>query len=678
MPRATRPAASDALARRLAERAGDWVLPFWLERQTDPGGPDATPAVERVANVTHRERIPVGTLGSAHVATVDPRGLVTPHPGGWSLDWWVGADDRWHVPCREVAVRQSRLEGAPVVETAMRVPGGDVVHRAWAFNDAAVGDVLAVEVENATRVPVALALSVRPYGPDGAVAVGSIEVREDRLLVDGRLAAWLPRPAARLAGGSWSDGDAAQVVLAGDAPAATQLTVRCDDGLAQVAMVVPLAHTATVRLLLPLDVVDPSGPGPTAVPPPDAVARGWRTHADRGTRVEIPDAEVAATFAAARADLLLASTGRSLSAPAGTRTTATVVRALDRCGLHDEADAIVASLPDGQGPGGRLGGADPDPTATGAALAAAGWHWQLGRDDALLDAVAGQVAAGAHHRPASGRFGRRSADQPDPATTAWLALGSRLAAVALDGVGQADAAAEIRRRAADLTVDAATLPVADAVVLAALGAVDGPPSATDVLDVHDGAVVARTFGAALSPELTARRAQVALRRGDRAAREHLRWLVDAAGPRRGWPELVHPRSGGGAAGAGWSVGATAAVVDLVLDLFAVAVDDGLLLCPVLPDAWLGAGFEVHGLPTDHGRLSYAVRWHGERPALLWELERHADGPVTLRSPGLDPDWSTTEVRGEALLAVPPHVEVPATAPAAEPVDPGPAEGQSFG
>jgi hypothetical protein len=71
----------------------------------------------------------------------------------------------------------------------------------------------------------------------------------------------------------------------------------------------------------------------------------------------------------------------------------------------------------------------------------------------------------------------------------------------------------------------------------------------------------------------------------------------------------------------------------------------------VPDAWLGQGWELHDAPTSAGRLSYAVRWHGERPALLWHLEPHPGGPPPrLTAPGLDPSWSTTEVKGEALLA----------------------------
>ena len=81
----------------------------------------------------------------------------------------------------------------------------------------------------------------------------------------------------------------------------------------------------------------------------------------------------------------------------------------------------------------------------------------------------------------------------------------------------------------------------------------------------------------------------------------------------------------------------------------------LALCGLLPPEWRGQGIEVHDAPTDHGHLSYAVRWHGERPALLWELEPHQGcDPVVLVAPGLDPDWSCSEPRGEALLGAVTH------------------------
>ena len=65
----------------------------------------------------------------------------------------------------------------------------------------------------------------------------------------------------------------------------------------------------------------------------------------------------------------------------------------------------------------------------------------------------------------------------------------------------------------------------------------------------------------------------------------------------------------------------------------------------LPPTWLGANFEVHGLPTSaRSTLSYALRWHGDRPALLWEQSR---SPVTLTATAIDPAWSSDAPSGEA-------------------------------
>jgi hypothetical protein len=99
--------------------------------------------------------------------------------------------------------------------------------------------------------------------------------------------------------------------------------------------------------------------------------------------------------------------------------------------------------------------------------------------------------------------------------------------------------------------------------------------------------------------------------------------------------------------------AAAELLRVVRRLLVAERDGGLVLCPLVPEAWRGRGIEAHALPTALGALSFAVRWHGSRPALLWELT--GDGPVRLTAPGLDPGWSATERTGEALLAGPPGV-----------------------
>jgi hypothetical protein len=52
------------------------------------------------------------------------------------------------------------------------------------------------------------------------------------------------------------------------------------------------------------------------------------------------------------------------------------------------------------------------------------------------------------------------------------------------------------------------------------------------------------------------------------------------------------------------------------------------------------------MATRHGAVSFALRWHGAKPALLWD----APAGVSLRAPGLDGSWTSSGGAGEALLA----------------------------
>jgi hypothetical protein len=71
--------------------------------------------------------------------------------------------------------------------------------------------------------------------------------------------------------------------------------------------------------------------------------------------------------------------------------------------------------------------------------------------------------------------------------------------------------------------------------------------------------------------------------------------------------------------------------------------------PVFPPEWLGLDLAAHGIPLRSGSASFALRWHGPRPALLWDVP----APATLHAPALDPSWSAPGGQGETLLDEPP-------------------------
>lgn len=475
---------SGPLGRRLVE--GGWLLPRNAERALgrvdgeDEGVLLSLGDVEYPRDARPRWTV-VGSFGGSGFGAVDPAGLLTPRPRGWSLDWWIGADDRWHFPAREASVRQGLHAGVPVVETRTRVPGGDAVHRVYGLGGPS--DAVVVEVENESPVPFAVAFSVRPVNPQGPAPVGSIEVAGPRVFVDGAPVLRLPRAPMRIAGGTWALGDCASALVEGEAEEAGSLTIEDPDRAATVAVVLPVAHRASIRVAVALvGGVEP--PAPDGASPLTAVVRGWGSLLERGPRVELPDARLAAAVDAARAFLLLFDDGvEPVAAPwegASRGSGAVVLAALEAWGAGPHIEELRASLP------------------------------------------------------------RR-----------------------------------LRRRARDV-------PAADA--------------------------------------------------------SRVERLLGEASPTFAWGRDDEGHHGE----------AVAEFLLLVRGLLCGERGDEIQLFPGIPPAWRGRPVEVHRLPTRAGLISYALRWHGPRPALLWECEREA----RLTAPALDRAWSTRSARGEALLEAP--------------------------
>ena len=727
----------------------DELLPWWWERQLDPTSPDVVPGPESSQNTTHRDWVLLGTTGAAERAVVDPRGAVTPWPEGWSLDWWVGAEDSWHLPSRAAAVRQHLVGAAPVVETIVRVPGGEVRHRAWAVaagSGIPDGGAVVVEVENASAVPVAVALAVRPFNPLGRSPITAITLDELVLAVDGYPAIVLPKAPSRSAVGSAAV-DAVTPTMAGEATSEwPDGGARCAQGGASAALLYPLPHTATLRVLLPLVPARPvasrrrsEGPvaaaHPSSAPDAERVASGWEAQTQRALRMEVPEPRLADAVAAARRAALLHAAGEDVGSwppsVVGGLDTAELCVALDQHGLHAEAERLLVGFADRQGLDGSFAGEGTRADAGAAWLHALGFHVRATGDPSVAHALVGPVAKAAHHlrRRLVGRVGRGARQAhavpglfPPGQSPSWLAprVGSTYhdalwgrrglldAAFLLTVADQADAAAEPRGVAEPLTerllsalaaqeawgagpCDGTSIgALATAIALAATaegpgGGAAGEPSTVanpgpgafaaaldGCLDASPatvrGAVWHEVGHAGLSPRLTAWLGVARALAGRTDSAEQVAWLLEVGAPTWTWPELVHPRSGGGCAGEGHHAAATAAVLQMARRLLVAEEGSALVVLSAVPDAWLGQPIEVHGAPTARGLLSFALRWHGERPALLWELEPHTDasivaaladeGSFSLRAPGLDPTWSTSEPRGEALLAAPRPRPVP--------------------
>jgi hypothetical protein len=296
----------------------------------------------------------VGAIGSGRHVRVDEHGGVEPFGTAWSLDWWIGADDRWHRPAREPTLRQTLVDGVPVVRSAIRVPGGDAVQHVYAVGGP---DLVVIDVENASPAPFVLALVVRGAErltlDDGAVTID----RDGGVIVTAR-------GPSRWA--ATRDDTTEEAVTSGAATDAPFAPIRDRRRHLEVAFLYPVAHRSAIRFALHLGADVRHRFTTARLPDPSDAARGWAAHLDRGLRVDLPDPALNVALRSALAATLLAGARR----PVAPET----VAALEDWGFDTEAAAAWATL----GWRGRRVAAHRSSTAaTGADVAAA-------RSDAAL------------------------------------------------------------------------------------------------------------------------------------------------------------------------------------------------------------------------------------------------------------------------------------------------------
>jgi hypothetical protein len=264
----------------------------------------------------------IGILGGGANARVLPDGTLEPERTGWKLTWWIGADDRWRVPLRETTVRQSLVEDVPVVRTALRVPGGDAVVRAYAVPDA--DGTIALDIANESAAPFVVALVVQQ--------ARRVALVDELVRVDERPGIMLARAPSRWAVAVARSTDVE--VCGGTAREGPFPPTRDRAARIEAAFLLPVPHRVSVRA-----AIDPKSRQPVdprSLPSPDDVVRGWHAQLDRGTTVELPDERLTGAVRAARSQLLLAaSDGR----PSGD-----VVAALEDWGNDSEAASAWRSL----------------------------------------------------------------------------------------------------------------------------------------------------------------------------------------------------------------------------------------------------------------------------------------------------------------------------------------------
>lgn len=173
----------------------EWLLPAWMRSQSDPASPLFTPrsVVNLMVNQTERNWTALGIPGHDHPveSIVDRWGLLTPVPGGPSLDWWVDLDGTAGTMAAGLQAEVlQRLQGdLPVVLTAYEANGLRVSSEAWMLplpeGDWAAMQVVLFNIAD-VRLKGTFSFALRPYSPEGISPIYSIAYDGATLVADGR------------------------------------------------------------------------------------------------------------------------------------------------------------------------------------------------------------------------------------------------------------------------------------------------------------------------------------------------------------------------------------------------------------------------------------------------------------------------------------------------------------
>lgn len=624
-----------------------------------------------------RRAVPVGTLDDGTLARVDPAGMVRPEGADWVLDWWVGAEDQWHFASSDPTTAQTLMGSAPLVRTTLHVPGGEVIQRVFGARASIKsgaepwsGGVTVVEFENQCGIPVVLAVVLRPLTLWGDGTINTLASEGATISVEGRTAAILSRPVLRRVVGP---------------PGTTAIRVDLEDDehpdgvwsvegqLAEGAFIVPLPYTTVVRVMLPSLT---SGEVVTSVteeeaqrtrwatsvvwdaPTADQVEAGWQSITQDMASVSTPEPLIDELVDVSGRFLSFMGTDSFFDTTAGFSSalrSAVLTESLVTCGAVQGLDPIARALADAETitRGVRM---DDRSDASVALLHCAAPLLTGSRSAYWSDILLGPVAKAIHRISREKALGGRETGGSSTAIEALrgsAAVGASRLVPALNHIDQpdvAEAAHTLYHRLAGggehdhhhghddggATDDGPTRrngAVAD-------GRARGTEASTRVT-TEDGSVVGRIL------DLAFRLAQ-----HDATCHEEL-MAVCGLGHLGVLPARVD-HDGLPVGEMAIDTAATALRLSTVLSAFVRDTPASIELLGGWADVWFEKPIEVNRVATRLGSVSFALRWSGNRPILLWEIEpavgvdRSLHDPI-VTAPGLDPRWHAHGWIGEAML-----------------------------
>ncbi len=685
----------------------DWVWPYWVSEQFDPGSDSFIPRAFSIThvNLTHRNWTAVGVPDCPHYPLVDPRGLVTPFWDGWSLDAWIRAEDgSWLLPSqlRSGVEQRYSMEDGLAVETRVAADGLLIESRV---------DVVAIDGEWCCRQrikalgdrPGELIISLRPANPEGVSFIhhAALEPTNVAWRIDNEHRVEFSAPADAFAVSDYKQSD----VHARLNPPNTRREATCDVGMVTAAACFHLAANEPRQLTVrtPLgQAAGQSGGEPAGM--------RWRHALLGAARLEVADSRIQSLYDTALRTLVLLSPDDALPGPYTYkrfwfRDAAFMIHSLLVAGLVDRAERALQRFPDRQMRNGYFYSQEGEWDSNGQVL------WILNRFRQMTGRTLGTLWADVIRRAADWIVGKVTSESLDVAHAGLLPAGFSAEHLGPNdhyywddywSIAGLHAAAEMMRLENDRNAEAlaqkwshaagrieaaigrslavhsdrrshAGIPASpyrrmDAGAIGSIVASyplqlvkERDPDLLATVDylleycTYDGAFFQDMIHSGMNPYLTLHLAQVLLRAGG-DFEPLVNRVAALASPTGQWPEAVHPRTGGGCMGDGQHGWAAAEWIMMIRNCFVREEESHLILASGLPAPWLHAGAPSRfgPAPTSFGDVTVAVEQVDGRTVVRWDAQWRREPTIEVRLPGTMPQRVSpraTQVEVETVSVV---------------------------
>ncbi len=672
----------------------DWIWPYWVERQFNPRDSSFIPRAFSIShiNLSHRNWTAVGVPDSPYLPIVDPSGLLTPYYDGWSLDAWIIRDDGSSLlPSKARGISQSlKLEPNGIaVETAI---GDEVMRlrsRVEAFPEGPAGQCRQRLMARSDR-PAWLAVSVRPYNPEGVSFIHDIALSPDRSgwSIDGFPAVRFSEAAQRHFASEYHVGDVFHMLEELDSPGRD--SVHCRVGLATAAALFPLTPGTEKILDLTIEL---SGDKETPKQfPHSSPAKPWTPALEGLSRMEIPDAHMAFLYEAALRSLLLHSPGDVFPGPYTYkrfwfRDAAFILDAMLAAGMADRVERTLDQFPSRQTLGGYFLSQEGEWDSNGEALwILRRWCETTGKPPkpAWIPSIIKASDWIARKRIVKHKDARVlglfpagfSAEHLGPNDfyywdDFWGAAGLQAAAWLLEAAGRIPESRLARERSADFlaAIDrsitaaqaagkhAGALPASplrrmDSGAIGSIAASyplklwpgDDPRMVATLEFLLSDCMFKGTFfqdmiHSGMNAYLTLHMAQSLIRAGDPRAFQLIKDTAAVASPTGQWPEAIHPHTLGGCMGDGQHVWAAAEWVLMMRNLFLREEERVLVIGSGIPEEWLASGSTLAfgPGPTNFGPVRVVIVPMAKGFRVAWDASwRTPPMCVVVQLPGRKP------------------------------------------